>query len=365
MGKKQQTEQENEQARTVRNDKIDDRARRHNEAQIGDWEEKYGNGRSVRRGVSESEVETIRKGKRKNWFGFGKSRKVSKADSSLQSSIEASRSKSTLGKAVNLSSTDFLPRLDVEFGQLRSVSSPASATLGTLRPVLSPLQASPRPLSYSKKDGWDDYLSTRQVAMSVPTDALPARSRSSLVLVSPPPSIPKSSPRFQDEADEDDDLPLALSPRRPASSRTNSSPLIGTSLRPTSSHDLHLTPSNPETSTLPRSHSRALSIAQQIPSVLLESPSRPSLAALIKSEYQPGMLDKVGKRATLLDLNEPSKFNPYNERERPRTASDERIIIGDRRKSYNGLASPKKVNEGPKIMDFEDLDAKHRKRLSL
>lgn len=28
-------------------------------------------------------------------------------------------------------------------------------------------------------------------------------------------------------------------------------------------------------------------------------------------------------------------------------------------------ATPKKVKEGPKIMDFEDLDAKHRKRLSL
>ncbi|GAA5958115.1 hypothetical protein JCM3765_002819 [Sporobolomyces pararoseus] len=363
MGRKQQSEQENEQERTVRSSKLDERARKNNEAQMGDWEEKYGNGRTARRVVSESAALDGRNGKRKNWFGFGKSKKMSKSGST--SSSTSSTDKSGSKESANAASVDFLPRLEVEFGELQYQST---------RPALSTLQATSAPTPIVKKEGWDDYLSTRQVAMSsFKSESLPARSRSSLALVSPPSSLPKSSPRFKDEGDEDedDDTPLALSPRRPTSLfsgavRSHSSPLIDTT--PSRRATMYEHPSTvclPEPVALPRSHSRALSLVQQIPSVLLESPSA-SRPALPRSDSQPGTLDKAGRRATLLDLNEPSNFNPYNERQRQRTASDDRIVTGDRRKSLNVVpTTPKKVKEGPKIMDFEDLDAKHRKRLSL
>ncbi|GAA5877583.1 hypothetical protein JCM16303_003386 [Sporobolomyces ruberrimus] len=371
MGRKQQSERQTEREQTVRTTKMDERARKHTVASMGDWEEKYGNG-GPRRVVSESAVGSEeRQGKRKNWFGFGTSRKMSRAEGSSSSSTDKSGSKMSLAGTTHATSTDFLPRLEVEFGE------PQRNSMGSGRPVLSPLQAAAAPV---QKEGWDDYLSTRQVAMSslksesaparsrssLGIESLPARSRSSLALVSPPSSLPQSSPRFRDEGDDDDDTPLALSPRRaasafPGSTRSHSSPDIDTA-RPATMYELPSTLHSAELAVMPRSPSRALSLAQRIPSVLLESPSRPSLP---RSDSQPGTLDKAGRRATLLDLNEPSKFNPYNERERPRTVSEDRVVVGDRRKSMNSLASPKKVREAPKIMDFEDLDAKHRKRLSL
>jgi hypothetical protein len=363
MGRKQQIEKENEQEQTIRTAKHDERARRNNEVHVGDWEEKYGNGRARRSG-SESAATSLG-GKRKSWFGFGKSRKMTKGDSSsTSSSTDKSRS---FKETANAASVDFLPRLEVEFGEPQLDSIRSSST----RPALSTLQSSSVPVAMTvKKEGWDDYLSTRQVAMSsFKSESLPARSRSSLGLISPPSSVPKSSPRFGDEVDndDDDDTPLALSPRRPTSvfsgaNRSHSSSHLDVSRRATM-YEHPSTVSLPEPAALPRSQSRALSLVQQIPAVLLESPSRP---ALPRSDSQPGTLDNLGRRATLLDLNEPSKFNPYNERERQRTVSDERIVVGDRRRSINSLASPvKKAKEAPKIMDFEDLDAKHRKRLSL
>lgn len=374
LGRKQQHERENQHEEAARTTRIDERARRTHEAHVGDWEDRYGKGRRV---VSESAVAlaAANGNKRKNWFGFGKSRKMSKANTSASTassvSNDKSRSKSTLAEPTSAASVDFLPRLEVEFGDERQLERPALATVqsapsGSIRIVHDS----------NNKEGWDDYLSTRQVAMSsFKTESLAARSRSSLALVSPPASVPKSSPRFRDEADEadvDDDTPLALSPRRPNSSavRSHSSPQLETSSRrvTTSMYELPSTVSLPEpAAAIPRSHSRALSLVQQIPAVLLESPSRPTLT---RSGSQPGMLDReTGRRATLVDLNEPSRFNPYNERERVRTASDDRVVVGDRRRiSMNSLTSPSKqhkVREGPKIMDFEDLDAKHRKRLSL
>ncbi|GAA6062458.1 hypothetical protein JCM10212_005361 [Sporobolomyces blumeae] len=376
FNRRQQSDQDVARERTVRESKVEERARRRSTLELGEWEEKYGHGERRAASENNSDATSSDEGKRR-WFGLGGKSRKSKA-ATASDSLVPTMSKVSKTSGLTPASVDFLPRLDVEFADVSQTSlNSATVTRSTERPALSVIQPVNPP---RQSEEWDDYISTRQVAIAIPgaTVAAPARSRSSLALVSPPSSLTKSSPRFADE-DADDDVPLALSPRRPTSvfsgaTRTQSSPQIGSSARLATMSDLALVPSLPEPSAnaapLPRSHSRALSLAQRVPAVLLESPSKPTLPT---SESRPGTLNEAGRRATLIDLTEPSKFDSWNgherSRTRTRTASEDRIVIGDRRKSMAGIGSPKEkakpAREGPKIMDFEDLDAKHRKRLSM
>ncbi|GAA5934011.1 hypothetical protein JCM1841_002049 [Sporobolomyces salmonicolor] len=345
--------------REAREEKAGTRSRQAGQAQLDEWEEKYGGG-TRRRGAEENEPE------RRGWRRLGllsigkggghKMEQIVSSGSATGGSLPEDAKQSSV-------SIDFLPKLDLgadtgSSGGGSHLAKPAAPA----RPALAPLQ--PSSAGSYRKDGWDSYLSTRQLAVASPPRSK-SPSRSSVALA--------SSPRLlQQDNDDEDEIPLAaFSPRHQSSatvagtSRAHS-PASGSAPRPATVYDLSsiASPTLPESAAFPRSHSRAQSLAMVVPSVLLQSPSQHTLPA---SDSIPGTLNDVGRRNTLIDLTQPSNFDPYGERPRQRNASEERMVVGDRRKSIPVVPKKeeKRKSEGAKIMEFEDLEAKHRKRLSL
>ncbi|GAA5867880.1 hypothetical protein JCM1840_003473 [Sporobolomyces johnsonii] len=345
--------------REAREEKAGTRSRQAGQAQLDEWEEKYGGG--TRRIAEENEPD------RRGWrrlgllsIGKGSGHKMEKALSS------GSASGGSLPDDAKQSSVsiDFLPKLDLgaDTGSSGGGSHLAKPTAAA-RPALAPLQ--PSSTGSYRKDGWDSYLSTRQLAVASPSRSSKSPSRSSVALA--------TSPRLlQQDNDDDDETPLAAFSPRHQSSATNAgssrahSPSFGSASRPSTMYDLSsaASPTVPESAAFPRSHSRAQSLAMVVPSVLLQSPSQHTLPA---SDSIPGTLNDIGRRNTLIDLTQPSNFDPYGERPRQRNASEDRMVVGDRRKSTQVVPKKeeKKKSDGAKIMEFEDLEAKHRKRLSL
>ncbi|GAA5894758.1 hypothetical protein JCM6882_006673 [Rhodosporidiobolus microsporus] len=279
---------------------------------------------------------------------------------------------------------DFLPKLELGgFGGCNEplVHTPPTppmpptaakrASMLSSRPVLAPLQpAAPAP-------EWDRYLSSRTLSVAQHQAQSSRASRTlSMFSLSDPAALSaagrtsSTSPVIQlhlpsdrlggeDLVVDDDDIPLAVA----ASIRTRLSPILP---RPSTMYDLPASPSltqqgNYSSPTLPRSHSRAASLS--MPAILAQPPLTPPLGASASPVPSPN-LASIGKRATLIDLTEPSKVDPYQRRAGQQGGGEERIVLGDRSRAGK-KREEKPKSEGPKILDFEELENRHKKRMSM
>ncbi|GAA5822780.1 hypothetical protein JCM11251_004379 [Rhodosporidiobolus azoricus] len=248
------------------------------------------------------------------------------------------------------------------------------------RPVLAPLQPS---ATTPASPEWDRYLSSRtlSVASNQAHSVRPSRTLSMYSLADPAhlaaARASSTSPIIQlqlaageghagrlsheDLVVDDDDIPLAVA----AAVRTRSSPILP---RPSTMYDLSASPSfttqqgNYSSPVLPRSHSRAASLS--IPAILAQ-PVTPPLP-LAASPLSSAILGSLGKGATLLDLHELSKVDVYQQRagRSGPQGGDERIVIGDRSRAGKKREEKPKT-EGPKVLDFEELENRHKKRMSM
>ncbi|GAA5978416.1 hypothetical protein JCM10908_004346 [Rhodotorula pacifica] len=293
-------------------------------------------------------------------------------------------------------SIDFLPRIELSYGEPAAFGSPKVASVvpspsasprlsrestsfegGSRRPALAIIQSSEQTPSRSAPTSKrDSYLAERQIQVASPQPRRQSRAISMYSLALPS-SASKgglaTSPKLQDLMDDpdqdDDDLPLAAV-------RSRSSPVIPQrgsvyALSPPSPNlGANAASSSVPSLALPTSRSRA-SLA--IPPVLL--PPSPTLEALagprsLPREETQRSLAAIGRTGTLIDLSAPSSFDPYHERNR-RTQSaggTARIAVGERRKASpsNGVTSINgKKDIGPaQIMEFGELEERHKKRMS-
>ncbi|GAA5986721.1 hypothetical protein JCM11641_007752 [Rhodosporidiobolus odoratus] len=321
-----------------REQKVGDRQRRMSRQQLSEWEEKYGTG------TMSSDERTLYAGE-----GMEKVR-----SSGSGSTILSTKSPS------GARSIEFLPKLDLgEFGASPSRLThspptpalpppPKRASTMASRPVLATIQPSEPSVE------WNSYVSARKVGVAVPQPSHSHRASrtismySSLSRPSFSPQVQLSLPDGQLADEDDDDVPLAIA------ARTRSSPSLR---RPLTMYDV--SPPLPSVSSpaIPRSHSRAASLA--MPAVLSApvSPPPPSRSP----SRSPVLTRTIG---TLIDLTEPSKFDPYQQRNRETSRDAERVVIGDRRKTQQAK-DDKRKSEGPKIMDFGELEERHKKRMSM
>lgn len=343
--------------------------RRRSRIELSDWEEKYGAGAT----------------------SSGSSDELAWANAAA---LEMEKARSTGSMASLLSagvtsfptqshSVDFLPKLNGAHppGSPALTDSQDPHARAPNRPVLASIQPAAAPSQHNGKPEWDSYVATRKVAVAEPKPVGPKRASRTLSLFSigrrrtePAPSVKvhavEEETKDDKDADEDDDVPLAAVRSLSASSIP----------RPSTMYDLSSAsapnlggPSHSSTSLLaappPRSRSR-LSLA--MPAVLAAPPASPPLALTAR---QPATLARVGRSSTLLDLNAPSTFDPYHDRARQAkdeaSKGPERIAVGERRRAQSGPQLDKDKGKkresvgGARIMDFGELEEKHRKRLSM
>ncbi|GJN88700.1 hypothetical protein Rhopal_001666-T1 [Rhodotorula paludigena] len=367
-----------ERERTARENKASKSSRRKSRVELGDWERKYG--KTGGEGIPGSRTSS------------SDERTVAAHDAGALG-MEKVASGSTFRSAGTLNrSDDFLPKLNVGYGTAapaheiayiaptrRSSPSVQVVDLPSSRPVLAPIQ----PTKQQGTADWNDYVSSRTVAVAAPdVRKRPSRTPSMFSALSRRPVEAPPAPSFRvvrpADDDDDDDVPLAVV-------RSLSS---GSIPRPSTMYDLHsssspaLLSSSP-TLSIPVSRSRSRN-SLAIPAVLAAPVARsPTLGTygspplgspgLSSSPARPATLANVGRRNTLIDLNEPSTFDPYHDRarqDRRDAAEGDRVVVGDRRRKNSApVAIPNKgkskVRDGPRIMDFEELEAKHKKRMSL
>ncbi|BGP13751.1 hypothetical protein JCM10213_006418 [Rhodosporidiobolus nylandii] len=329
--------------------KVGERQKRMSRQQLSDWELKH-EGTASGSSDEKTLADTLEKGRTS---GSGSTFLSTKSPSGARS-------------------IDFLPRIDLhEFGggsQLvhtpptppMPLTAAKRASTMSSRPVLATIQPS------ESRSEWNSYLSARKVGVASQTTRASRASRTlSMHTLSALSGDRPMSPQIQLQLvddDDDDDLPLAV-----AATRTRSSPALP---RPSTMYDISPTLPSASSPNLPRSHSRATSLAMNVPSVLAPvTPPLPS-AHSPQASPRPGSLAAIGRRATLIDLTEPSN-DPYNHNSRRRDQSGEdsdRIVVGDRRKreqQQQRAKEEKKRAEGPKIMDFSELEDRHKKRMSM
>ncbi|GAA5960540.1 hypothetical protein JCM8115_003215 [Rhodotorula mucilaginosa] len=382
-----------QEERAKREAKQGARNRRQSRDELRHWEQKYGqetvaDAAGARGGSSSSDDRTV---------------VVLEA-----ATMEKDRSRGSMStfKSYKLDSTpqrasiDFLPRIELTYGEPASFSSPKVATIappataegapslsregsssdgGSRRPALAVIQSSEQTSSRSAPTSKrDSYLSERQIQVASPQPRRQSRAISMHSLALPTSAsrgVLATSPKLQDlmnEADhddDDDDLPLAAV-------RSKSSPVIPqrVSMYALSSPSPALGAKTGSSSTpslaLPTSRSRAsLSIP---PALLPPSPTLEALAAprSLPREDTQRSLAAIGRTGTLIDLTAPSTFDPYygKNRRAQTTTGAERIAIGERRKASppNG-ANPvngKKASSSAQIMEFGELEERHKKRMS-
>lgn len=367
------------------------RNRRQSRDELRQWEQKYGqetvaDAAGARGGSSSSDDRTV---------------VVLEA-----AAMEKDRSRGSMStfKSYKLDSTpqrasiDFLPRIELTYGEPASLSSPkvvsivppaaaeslpslsregSSSDGGSRRPALAVIQSSEQTSRSAPTSKRDSYLSERQIQVASPQPWRQSRAISTHSLALPTSASRgalATSPKLQDlmneaDHDDDDDLPLAAV-------RSKSSPVI-----PQRASMYALSPPSPalgantgSSSTpslaLPTSRSRA---SLSIPPVLL--PPSPTLEALagprsLPREDTQRSLAAIGRTGTLIDLTAPSTFDPYygKNRRAQTTTGAERIAVGERRKaSPPNSANPvngKKVSGGAQIMEFGELEERHKKRMS-
>ncbi|GAA6047668.1 hypothetical protein JCM3770_001617 [Rhodotorula araucariae] len=311
---------------------------RRSRVELSDWEEKYGAGGGGGGGASsgESDDRTLLASP-----GMDKARSRGSVSSFL-SAVGAPH-------AAQSRSVDFLPKLEL-------------AEYAAGRPALATIQ--PRQADAAKPE-WESYVASRKVAIAPPRPAVtvpPKRASRALSLF----SFSRRETRmpvdaFTGHEDEDDNVPLA-------EVRSLSSGAVPRA-QPATMQDIGAPPSS---ALAQRSRSR-MSLA--LPAVL--APPSPPLDALAAQPQRPATLARVGRRHTLLDLSSPSTFDPYHDRARQakKGAEPERIAVGDRRRAQsaealvtgaaNSKGKSKEVGGGARIMDFGELEEKHRKRLSM
>jgi len=345
--------------------------RRRSRVELNDWEEKYGVG-AASSGASDEQTLT----------GGGEVDKVRSAGS-LASLLPPGALQPTPSGSI-----DFLPKLGA-YPPSPTLASPVDDFgRAPTRPVLASIQPSQR----NVKPEWNSYVSTRKVAVAEPKPAAPPKRASrTLSLFSigrrgseRAPSVkvhaadePNAVPAENgDDGDDDDDVPLAAV----RSLSTGALPRPSTMYDLTSASAPNLSrPANGSGTSLappPRSHSR-MSLA--MPAVLAAPPA--ASPPLSTSPQRPATLARVGlgRSSTLLDLTAPSTFDPYHDRARQvkheASKGPERIAVGERRRVQStplqveqgtgkGKGKAVDVGGGARIMDFGELEDKHRKRLS-
>ncbi|BGO89477.1 hypothetical protein NBRC10512_006664 [Rhodotorula toruloides] len=295
--------------------------------------------------------------------------------------IRSSGSNSTFLSSKGMSSTsiDYLPKLDlgnsppaVAYIKPSTPSPPLPQTLARgastvqVRPTPSPIQPGQYSASHSRHSSaeWDAYLASRKVAVAKPEVKRASRTVSLLS-----PTLPAlSGARISSEDDDDDDVPLAaVAALRSRSSPSLPRPATFYSLSPPSPSIRPHASSSTSALVPPRSGSRA---SLTMPAILAQpvSPPLPSSSSFA----HPRTLGEIGRRNTLIDLSAPSTFDPYlnKKRQDQELAKDaERIVVGERRKTSPTVGakrqSEKGRESGPKIMDFGELEERHKKRLSV
>ncbi|BGP22698.1 hypothetical protein Rt10032_c08g3562 [Rhodotorula toruloides] len=296
--------------------------------------------------------------------------------------IRSSGSNSTFLSSKDMSSTsiDYLHKLDLSYSppavayiKPSTPSPPLPPTLARgastvqVRPMPSPIQPgqySASPVRQSSAD-WESYLAFRKVANAKPEVKRVSRAVS---LLSPTlPSLNALRPAGEDDQD-DDDVPLAaVAALRSRSSASLSRPDTFYALSPPSPSIRPQTSSSTPVLVPPRSGSRA---SVTMPAILAQPVSHP-LPALF-SIARPRTLGEIGRRDTLIDLSAPSTFDPYlsKKRQNQEFAKDaERMVVGERRRTSPTVEAKRRSEKGresgQKIMDFGELEERHRKRLSV
>ncbi|BGP45861.1 hypothetical protein JCM10450v2_001696 [Rhodotorula kratochvilovae] len=323
--------------------------KRRSRVELSDWEEKYGAG-SAGGGASsgESDDRTLLASP-----GMEKARSGGSATSFLFSPGAG---------ATQSRSMDFLPKLELG----ASARTPGRPALATIQP------------EQARTSEWGSYVASRKVAVAAPPPALaaPSSKRASRALSmfslsrrgasAPVPTLAVhadagTGAHACENDDDDDDVPLAAV----RSLSTGSLPRT----RPATMYDL-ASPSGSMGSLSPPVRSRSR-VSLALPAVLAAPAASPPLA----QGQRPATLANVGRRHTLIDLSAPSTFDPYHDRARQakKGAEPERIAVGERRRAQSGEAlgaagvkgKAKEVGGGARIMDFGELEEKHRKRLSV
>lgn len=365
--------------------------RRQSRVDLNHWESKYGRDAAVdsaATGVSSSSDERT--------VVHFEPTAMEKSRSRGSISTFQSYKPESAANAQGRSSIDFLPRIELSYGDPTAYSSPTIASIvpspspsprlsrestsfdGGRRPPLAVIQSPDAGARSAPPSKRESYLSERQIQIAAPQPRRQSRAISmhSLALPSAGRGL-ATSPRLQDLMDDpavvgdgtdDDEVPLAAI-------RSRSSPLL-----PQRNSMYTLSPPSPglggpaasfstPSLALPTSRSRA---SLSIPSVLL--PPSPTLEALSTPRSLPRQdtqrsLAAIGKTGTLIDLTAPSSFDPYYERNRRAQAgaTAERIAVGERRKT--SPAGGFKPASGPTsgvahIMEFGELEARHKKRIS-
>lgn len=379
--------------RTKREAKQSVQNRRQSRVDLNHWESKYGRGPTGGAGSASSDERTVVAAAES--VGMEKARSHGSISTSASYKPESIRGDGGEAGGVR-ASIDFLPRIELSYGE------PLAMTPPTVTDIITSPPASPRPSTDGSRSD-----TGRRPPLAVLHDAEPA-SRSPLVpqrnsfsserrvqIASPRPqrqsramsmqslALPSNgkglgtSPRLLDLMNEsemagqvdDDDLPLAAvrsqsSPVLPKrSSMYSLSGGVGGGPGPSSS-----TPSL----SMPTSRSRA-SLA--MPAILL--PPSPNPEALEQPRSLPRQdtqrsLASIGRTGTLIDLSAPSTYDPYHDRNRRAQAGSgpERIAVGERRKASpsNGTKTPPKAGgstSAARIMEFGQLEERHKKRLSM
>ncbi|GAA6029304.1 hypothetical protein JCM8097_003612 [Rhodosporidiobolus ruineniae] len=398
---KSEEEKKAKLAQQERERKVGDRSKRLSRQQLSDWEGKYGanepspafaaemeKGRSSGSGSTFLSTQTPSGARSIDFlprFGF---------DNGL------SPSHSATGKELQLAHTPPTPPLPPTAAKrMSTMSTHPRPALATIQPG-QVIQGSPE---------WDRYLQSRHLGVAQPLNREQRASRSvsmfSMASLQPPRAgsprielhLPSSgspvvvglaapTPNGSSEENDDDDLdnlPLAIAAAG-ASLRTRSLPHLP---RPSTMHEL--VPPSPvfgaeahrssSTGQLPRSHSRAASLATMVPAVLAPvSPTLPPSKSMLRSPSRSpslGLGNGGGvyntKRSTLIDLDSSdAPYDPYGQLARAKrngTDWDERVVIGDRRKAERDKRDKedRRRSLGPKIMDFEELEERHKKRMSM
>ncbi|GAA5843716.1 hypothetical protein JCM9279_000116 [Rhodotorula babjevae] len=346
-------------------------SRRRSRVELNDWEEKYGAG-ATSSGASDEQTLT----------GGGAGGEVDKVRStgSMASLLAPGALQPTPS-----GSLDFLPKLDAYPPAPTLPSAVDDFGRAPTRPVLASIQPSQR----NVKPEWNSYVSTRKVAIAEPKPVAPPRRASrTLSLFSIGRRGSERAPSVKVHAvdehavvpvedDDDDDVPLAAvrslstgALPRPSTMYDLTSASAPNLSRPATGSGTSLAPP-------PRSRSR-MSLA--IPAVLAAPPPAAS-PPLSTSPQRPATLARVGlgRSSTLLDLTAPSTFDPYHDRARQvkheAAKGPERIAVGERRRvqstplqveqgTVKGKGKAVDIGGGARIMDFGELEDKHRKRLS-
>ncbi|GAA5891084.1 hypothetical protein JCM8208_003157 [Rhodotorula glutinis] len=341
--------------------------RRRSRVELNDWEEKYGAGATSSGGASDEQTLT---------GGGGDIDKV-RSTGSMASLLAPGRLQPTPSGSI-----EFLPKLGA-YPSSPALSSPVDEFA---RPPSRPVLASIQPSQRNVKPEWTSYMSTRKVAVAELKPAPPPRRASRTLSLF---SIGRRAPSVKVqhavdervaavsvEDDDDDDVPLAAvrslstgALPRPSTMYDLSSASAPNLSRPANGSGTSLAPP-------PRSRSR-MSLA--VPAVLVAPPPAAS-PPLSVSPQRPATLAGVGlgRSSTLLDLTAPSTFDPYHDRARQvkheASRGPERIAVGERRRVQStpqleqgkakGKGKAVDVGGGARIMDFGELEDKHRKRLS-